>query len=111
MLMKVNVLWDKRTCEIAAAYGNLDCLIYAHENGCPWDEKTCEIAASRGSLNCLKYAFKNKFSQNKKTCQSAATNEQLDCFKYAFKNGCPIGDIDFYTKLQNKIFYNYLKNE
>ena len=25
--------------------GHLECLKYAHENGCEWDERTCEYAA------------------------------------------------------------------
>ena len=29
-------LWDENICEIAAAYGYLECLKYAHENGCSW---------------------------------------------------------------------------
>ena len=30
----------------AAKGGHLDCLKYAHENGCPWDASTCSSAAS-----------------------------------------------------------------
>lgn len=26
---------------MAAQNGHLDCLTYAHENGCEWDEDTC----------------------------------------------------------------------
>ena len=25
--------------------GQLECLKYAHEHGCPWDEETCDDAA------------------------------------------------------------------
>ena len=42
----------------AAKKGHLNCLKYAHENGCPWDEDTCIIADKNGNLNCLKYAMK-----------------------------------------------------
>jgi hypothetical protein len=28
--------WDKSTCSIAAWNGDIKCLKYAHENGCPW---------------------------------------------------------------------------
>ena len=31
-------------CENAAKNGYLDCLMYAHENGCPWNE-TCKYGA------------------------------------------------------------------
>jgi len=34
----------------------LECLVYAHENGCPWDEKTTLYAAAWDHLECLKYA-------------------------------------------------------
>ena len=43
----------------AAKYGHLECLKYAHENGCPWDEVTCSEAAENGHLECLKYAHEN----------------------------------------------------
>jgi len=43
----------------AAIYGNLNCLKYAHENGCPWNENTCCSAAENGHLECLKYAHEN----------------------------------------------------
>ena len=31
----------------------------AHENECPWGEKTCTWAAENGQLECLKYAHEN----------------------------------------------------
>jgi hypothetical protein len=46
---------EKDTCECAAFGGHLDCLKYAHENGCQWDENTCAQAAAGGNLDCLKY--------------------------------------------------------
>ena len=33
--------------------GHLECLKYAHENGCPWDERTCFRSCCK---KCLKYA-------------------------------------------------------
>ena len=35
--------------------GHLNCLKYAHENGCSWDISICNSAAKNGHLNCLKY--------------------------------------------------------
>ena len=35
-----NCPWDSLTCFMAAKCGQLVCLQYAHENGCPLDEKT-----------------------------------------------------------------------
>ena len=46
---------DNRTCNEAIDNDHLNCLIYAHENGCPWDEDTCLEAAFDGLLKCLKY--------------------------------------------------------
>lgn len=40
-------------------YGHLDCLQYAHENGCPWDHETCTLAARGGNLGCFRYATAN----------------------------------------------------
>ena len=48
------------TCRDAALNGHLDCLRYAHENGCCWDKRTCEGAAKYGQLECLKYACARK---------------------------------------------------
>jgi hypothetical protein len=36
------------TTKNAAEKGHLDCLKYAHENGCDWDEQTCANAAKNG---------------------------------------------------------------
>ena len=46
---------DEYTCSEAAKNGHLECLKYAHENGCPWDQWTCRQAAENGHLECLKY--------------------------------------------------------
>ena len=57
--MKMDVLGMNGTCSYAAKNGHLDCLKYAHENGCPWDEDTCTNAAENGHLDCLIYAHEN----------------------------------------------------
>ena len=55
-----DVLGIEETCSYAAEDGDdLECLKYAHENGCPWNEETCAIAAQNGHLECLKYAHDN----------------------------------------------------
>jgi len=43
------------TCVNASVGGNLECLKYLHENGCPWDEHSCRTASMSGHLECLKY--------------------------------------------------------
>src|SRR5438105_4179141 len=59
---------DKNTCATAALYGQLDCLKYLHENGCPWDSFTCYHAAGNGHLDCLKYAHENGCPWDEGTC-------------------------------------------
>ncbi len=46
-------------CKYAAKNGHLECLKYAHLNGCSWNEDTCLEAAKNGHLECLKYAHEN----------------------------------------------------
>ena len=67
----------------AVINGHLDCLKYAHENGCEWDSKTCYGAAQYGHLDCLKYAHENGCEWNVEICWIAAGKGHLDCLKYA----------------------------
>ena len=59
MRTKMGVLGINILGANAAEGGHLECLKYAHENGCPWDEWTCSMAAFNGHLECLKYAHEN----------------------------------------------------
>ena len=52
-------MWDENVCSSASKNGHLECLKYAHENGCPWDIKTYNNAVSHRHLECLKYAREN----------------------------------------------------
>jgi len=82
--------WVKRIiCKIAALGGNLECLKYARKNGCPWDKDTCSNAALGGHLECLKYAHENGCPWDEITCLTAAKGGHLECLKYAHENGCP----------------------
>ena len=65
-------------CVWAASNGHLECLKYAHENGCCWDEDTCYKAAYNGHLECLKYAHENGCPWNEDTCSNAAYNGHLE---------------------------------
>jgi hypothetical protein len=82
--------WDIFTCYYASLFGHLECLKYAHENGCPWDEDTCSGASSDGHLECLKYVHENGCPWDKSACFNASVVGQLECLKYAHENGCPI---------------------
>ncbi len=46
MHMRMVVPWNETTCQYAAQHGRLDCLRYAHENGCPWDKVYVSIYSS-----------------------------------------------------------------
>lgn len=84
--------WTKRTCSHAAAGGHLDCLEYAHEHGCQWadsEDETCWSAAAGGHLECLKYAHEQGCHWDVWTCSDAAKGGHLDCLKYAHEHGCP----------------------
>ena len=80
---------DNYSCYMAALNGHLECLKYAHENGCSWNKHTCSKAAFHGHLECLKYAHENGCPWDKWTSSNAACNGLLDCLKYAHENGCP----------------------
>ena len=70
-------------------YAGMDCLKYAHENGCEscniW---TIDYAAAKGHLDCLKYAHENGCQWDAGTCSRAAEWGHLDCLQYAHENGC-----------------------
>ena len=92
------------TCFYAARNGHFDCLKYAHENGSPWDASTCLIAAKNSHIECLKYAHKNGCRWNEYTCCYAANNGHLECLKYAHENGCPWDELTCHYAAQNNHF-------
>ena len=49
---------------MAAKYGHLGCLKYAHKNGCRWDSLTTTFARRGGHLECLEYAIANGCPEN-----------------------------------------------
>jgi len=65
--------------------GELDCLIYAHENGCRWDERTCTAAARNQHLKCLTYLHENGCPWNYETLLIS----NGPCRHYAMDNNCP----------------------
>lgn len=80
--------WNDSTCTWAAMYGHLDCLRYAHENGCGWNATTCSWAATAGQLVCLRYANMHGCAWDEWTCTHAAQGGHLECLKYAHEHGC-----------------------
>src|SRR5271163_622090 len=81
--------FDHDYCARAAQEGHLECLKWAHENGCPLDWWTCVLAAKNGHLECLKYARENGCPWNEETCAYAALNGHLQILQWARENGCP----------------------
>ena len=78
---------DRDICKVAATYGHLECLKYAHTHGCYWDAKTCKAAAG-GHLECLKYAHTNFCYWDADTMSYAFWNGHLACLQYAHTHGC-----------------------
>ena len=81
--------WDAGTCKLAACWGSVDCLSFAHASGCPWDQSTCAAAAAFGNLHCLAYAHEQGCEWSSFVVQVAAAFGELECLKYAHTHGCP----------------------
>lgn len=101
-LHSCNHVWSKQTCEKAAEYGHLDCIIYLHKNKCPWGRLACAKAALNGHLNCLMYLHEHGCKWNEETCTNAAKNGHLDCLKYAYEHGCLWNKWTKYLAAQNR---------
>lgn len=84
-----NFTWDEDTTACASYTGNLDGLVFAHENGCPLSRSACDFAAKNGHLLCLKYSHEQGCPWNERTCFLAANNGHLDVLIYLHENGCP----------------------
>jgi hypothetical protein len=79
---------------MAAGGGHLECLKYAHENGCPWDEDTCSMAAGGGNFECLKYAHENGCPWDETDIPDrASSGNSIDCVIYVHENGGGICDM------------------
>ena len=51
-------------------------------------EEVCVIAASYGHLNCLEFAHQHGVHMNSYTCYEALVNGNWPCLYYCYKNGC-----------------------
>ena len=45
---------NESICSNLASRGMIDCLKYAHQNGCPWDKNVCVVASKNGSFRLFK---------------------------------------------------------
>jgi len=86
--------WDEEICAFAAKGEHEDILKWVIDNGCPC-ELTCNIAAAYGDLNMLKFARKNGLPWSINTSRSALIRGHFDVLEWAVENGCPSdGEID-----------------
>jgi hypothetical protein len=87
---------EPNICSNAAQHGHLDCLKYAHENGCKLTSYEgqgrvygpCTGAAAAGHLNCLKYSHENGCELDWQTAFVAAMGKHEDCLRYVMEHGC-----------------------
>ncbi|KAL5239972.1 hypothetical protein ACI65C_007382 [Semiaphis heraclei] len=83
------VPWDVFTCVLAVLGESYRCLTFAVENGCPLDRSDpVEAAVTIGNLRMLKYLHQNQCPWSSETCTFAALSGQLECLKYARDHGC-----------------------
>lgn len=81
ILLAYGEIW---TCENAAQMGYLECLEYAHTQGCKWNVYTTLAAAKNGHFACLKYALDEGCPIDPRACYYALLEKHFDCFRYAF---------------------------
>lgn len=81
--------WHSKTCAVAAENGRFDLLQWAHVHGCPWDASTCSEAARRGDIGMLQWAHDNGCPWDADTCFNAADRNDLAMLQWARNNGCP----------------------
>ena len=76
--------WDEYTTREASASGNLDCLMFLHQNGCIWDESTVNNAAGLGNLEMLQYVLTHDCPRSVFFLGLAAANNSaaLPCVEY-----------------------------
>ena len=82
-------IWNEETTSFAAWNGHLDCLKYAHKNGCPLYKSLITLLIPYGHLDCIKYARENGCSWGTRTTSIASEYGHIDSLKYAIENGCP----------------------
>jgi hypothetical protein len=73
-----------------SASGNLECLKYIHEIGCPFDLITTLCAAENGQLDVLRWLYENGCPWNVYTTMIAGLHDETRCLEYAIANGCAV---------------------
>ena len=100
-----NYKWGSSLTALIAYNGDLDALKIFRKYNCSWlVQKICYYASKRGHINCLRYAHENGCMLNNKCYKVALKYNHLDCAKYIKKNGgCLIKYIENNETCQNKI--------
>lgn len=81
-------IYNPTIMQIAAKSGNLPCLRFAYEHGCPWDREVGPLMVKYGHLSCLKYAAENGYSLNESLLNSSLIYGHLNCLQYIYECGC-----------------------
>jgi len=63
--------FDNVVCKKDARNGQLECLVYLHDNGCLWDEDTCRANAESEHIDLMRYAHENGCPWDENTCPTA----------------------------------------
>ena len=88
----LSVGWSPRNTHTKMDAGpllvNLECLKYAHENGCPWDERICSSVAWKWSPRVFEIRARKRVSLGMEELVVLMV-ENLECLRYAHENGCP----------------------
>ena len=81
---------------------SIECLEYAHKNGCPLDDKLCLIAIYENNYECLKYAHENGCLLEEQYILSIKeTNNKYVKFINISKIYQQVTKISFIKKLEN----------
>jgi hypothetical protein len=80
---------NKDTARIAAENGHLDCLMYAHDNGCELPRPGRIKPTTLGQLKCIKYLHENGRVWDASLCSWLGATGQDKLLAYAHENGCP----------------------
>ena len=73
---------------LCCEFGHLECLKYAHENGCPWNEETC-LCCRKWSPWVFEIRARERCPWDERTCSKAAKYGFNECLEYAREHGCP----------------------
>jgi len=89
-LRSLDSAWgDVVIAQEAARGGHLNCLQYAHVNGCVWDKSVTEAAAQHNKLSCLQYLHEQGCPWDAQALRLAGYYNAQDCMDYLMKHGCP----------------------